>query len=435
MGMRVVVVAPGSRGDVQPYVALGKGLQAAGMPVRVVTTHDHEELVVSHGIEYWPVEIGMEEIVRNENMRKALENSNPILSIARMAGEIKKSGLHMAERALAACEGGGMLLAGISGGYLARSLSEKTRIPLVLAYNVPITPTREFAGALLPGLGSLFGGALNRLSHRLSLQMVWQAYRPVDRQVRGKLLGLPPAPPRGSIAVDGSDDQLVLYGISPSVIHPPADWNTARVHLTGYWFLDPPGGWKPPEALDRFLAAGSTPVYIGFGSMASRDPAATTDTVLQAVQRTGQRAIVHRGWGGMHAEGLPDSVLMVDSIPHAWLFPRMAAVVHHGGAGTTAAGLASGVPSIVVPFHGDQPFWGQRVAALGAGPAPIPRRKLNADRLARAIDAALSDAAMRGRAAELGTRIRAEDGIARAVSLIRLAVERGQERVGTHPAR
>jgi sterol 3beta-glucosyltransferase len=292
---RIVVVAPGSRGDVQPYVALGKGLQAAGMPVRVVTTHDHEELVVSHGLEYWPVEIGMEEIIRNENMRKALENSNPILSIARMAREIKKSGLHMAERALAACEGGGMLLAGISGGFLARSLSEKTGISLVLAYNVPITPTREFAGALLPGLGSFFGGALNWLSHWLSLQIVWQAYRPVDRQVRGKLLGLPPAPLMGPLRTDGSRDSPVLYGISPSVIRPPADWDAARVHLTGYWFLDPPGGWKPPEALDRFLAGGGPPVYIGFGSMASRDPEATAVTVLQAVNRAGQRAIIHRG--------------------------------------------------------------------------------------------------------------------------------------------
>jgi sterol 3beta-glucosyltransferase len=137
----------------------------------------------------------------------------------------------------------------------------------------------------------------------------------------------------------------------------------------------------------------------------------------------------------MHAEELPDSVFMIDSVPHSWLFPRVAAVVHHGGAGTTAAGLASGVPSIVVPFHGDQPFWGQRVAELGAGPAPIPRKKMTVGRLAAAIDAVLTDTAMRGRAAELGARIRSEDGIARAVYLIRQAVERGRERVGAHPAR
>jgi UDP:flavonoid glycosyltransferase YjiC (YdhE family) len=401
---QIVMVVPGSRGDVQPYVALGKGLRAAGMPVRVVTTHDHEELVVSHGLEYWPVEIGMEDIIRGENMRKALENGNPVLSIARMGGEIRKSGLHMAERALAACEGGGLLLAGFSGGYLAQSLSEKTGIPLVLAYNVPITPTR---------------GALNRLSHRLSLQIVWQAYRPVDRVIRAKLLHLPPAPRGGPIAVDGSGKAAVLYGISPSVIRPPADWDATRVHLSGYWFLDPPDGWKPAEALARFLAAGSPPVYVGFGSMSSKDPLATAATVLEAIRLAGQRAIVHRGWGGMHAEDLPDTVIMVDSVPHEWLFPRMVAVVHHGGAGTTAAGLASGVPSIVVPFHGDQLFWGQRVAALGVGPAPIPRKRLTGKALAHAIDAAVSDQPMRARAAELGARIRAEDGVGWAVALIR----------------
>ena len=131
----------------------------------------------------------------------------------------------------------------------------------------------------------------------------------------------------------------------------------------------------------------------------------------------------------MHAEDLPNTVFMVDSVPHAWLFPRMAAVAHHGGAGTTAPGLASGVPSIVVPFHGDQPFWGQRVAELGAGPEPIPRRKLTVDRLARAIDAAVTDTAMRQRAAGPGARIRTEDGVACAVSLMRGIAEHDRRRL------
>jgi UDP:flavonoid glycosyltransferase YjiC (YdhE family) len=152
--------------------------------------------------------------------------------------------------------------------------------------------------------------------------------------------------------------------------------------------------------------------------MGSRDPALTTDLVLQALSKTQQRAILLSGWGGLQKTDLPASVFMIDSIPHAWLFPRVAAVVHHGGASTTAAGLRAGVPSIVIPFLGDQYFWGQRVHGLGVGPAPIPRSKLTVDRLAQAIQEAVTNTAMRQRAAELGSKIQAEGGIANAVEII-----------------
>ncbi|MCX7030065.1 MAG: glycosyltransferase [Spirochaetes bacterium] len=422
-GKRIVIVAPGSRGDVQPYVALGKGLQDAGMPVRVVTSHDHEELVTSHGLEYRPVEAGIEDFIRTRKMREALEKGSLLTSMARLAQEVKRGGEQLARRTLTACEGMDMLLAGISGVFVARSISEKTGLPLVQAYNVPFTPTCEFPGALLPGFGPFFGGALNRLSHRLTRQIVWQAYRPVDRLVRRKVLGVPAAPPLGPFGPDAGQGMPVLYGISPSVIAPPRDWDGDRIHVTGYWFLEPAESWQPPDPLVRFLEAGSPPVYVGFGSMSSRNPGETAGIVLEALRRVGQRAVVLSGWGGLHAADLPDSVLMVDGVPHSWLFPRMAAVVHHGGAGTTAAGLRAGIPSVVVPFHGDQPFWGQRVAALGAGPVPIPRRNLTIEGLARAINAAVTDTAMRRRAADLGARISAEDGVARAVSLIRWAAD------------
>jgi sterol 3beta-glucosyltransferase len=152
--------------------------------------------------------------------------------------------------------------------------------------------------------------------------------------------------------------------------------------------------------------------------MSSRNPKETADLVLEAVARTGQRAIIHAGWGGLQRTDLPDSVLMVDGVPFSWLFPRVAAVVHHGGAGTTSAGLRAGVPSVVVPFFGDQPYWGQRVVDLGVGPAPIPRKKLTAERLVQAIQTAVTDQTMRQRAAELGAKIRAEDGVARAVAVV-----------------
>ena len=173
-----------------------------------------------------------------------------------------------------------------------------------------------------------------------------------------------------------------------------------------------------------FLEAGSPPVYIGFGSMSSREPEATTRLVIEALRRVGQRAILLSGWGGLQKTDLPDMVFMGESLPHAWLFPRVAAVVHHGGAGTTAAGLRAGVPSITVPFFGDQPFWGRRIAELGVGPEPIPRRRLTVERLASAIQQAVGDDGMRLRAAKLGARIRAEDGIAGAVEIIRQVEKR-----------
>jgi UDP:flavonoid glycosyltransferase YjiC (YdhE family) len=208
------------------------------------------------------------------------------------------------------------------------------------------------------------------------------------------------------------------------VIPKPPDWDD-RIHVTGYWFLDPADDWAPPSALLEFLQADPPPIYVGFGSMSSRKPEETADLILLALVRAKQRAIILSGWGGLHKADLPDTVFMVDSIPFSWLFPRVAAVVHHGGAGTTSAGLRAGVPSIVIPFFGDQPFWGQRVAELGVGPAPIPRRRLTVERLAQAIQEAVTDQTMRQRAAHLGSRIQAEDGIARAVAVVQQTEKRG----------
>jgi UDP:flavonoid glycosyltransferase YjiC (YdhE family) len=159
--------------------------------------------------------------------------------------------------------------------------------------------------------------------------------------------------------------------------------------------------------------------------MGSRNSEETADLVLNAIALTGQRAILQSGWGGLSKSDLPDTIFMVDSIPHSWIFPRVSAVVHHGGAGTTSAGLRAGVPSIVIPFFGDQPFWGRRIAELGVGPAPIPRKQLTVKRLADAIHRSLTDQLMRQRAADLGAKIRSEDGVANAVSIVQELEKRG----------
>jgi sterol 3beta-glucosyltransferase len=209
----------------------------------------------------------------------------------------------------------------------------------------------------------------------------------------------------------------MLYAYSEAVVPRPADWGE-HVAVTGYWFLDAPAGWPPPPGLLKFLADGPPPVYVGFGSMFMAGGAPMTTVVVKALELSGQRGVIATGWGGLTAEIGPDHVYFLEAVPHDWLFPRVAAVVHHGGAGTTGAGLRAGRPTVVCPLVGDQPFWGRRVAELGVGSAPLPRAKLTAERLAEAISAAVTDAKMQERAADLGERIRAEDGVARAVALI-----------------
>jgi sterol 3beta-glucosyltransferase len=414
--MRIAIIAMGTRGDVQPYLALGKGLKAAGHFVRLITHENFETLVKSHGLEFCPVKGNVQEVMESPEILKLLEQGNFLAINAYTSKIVKDISIDWARDGLIACQGMDLIIAGVGGLYLAISLAEKLRIPFLQAYIFPFTPTKAFPAILLPQSISRLGGTVNRLSHHLFRQVMWQGFQKADRSARQQVLNLPPAPFWGSYNSPILREYPTLYGFSPSVIPQPVDWHNTQV--TGYWFLDEAAEWTPPVALTNFLDSGAPPVYIGFGSMGSRKPAETADLVLDALDCTGQRAILQSGWGGLMKTNLPETVLMVDSIPHSWLFPRMAAVVHHGGAGTTAAGLRAGVPSIVIPFFGDQLFWGQRVAKLGVGTAPIPRKKLTVENLAQAIDRAVTDPVMRQRAANLGAKIQSEDGIANAVALV-----------------
>jgi len=187
--------------------------------------------------------------------------------------------------------------------------------------------------------------------------------------------------------------------------------------LTGYWFLPQPPAWQPPAVLQAFLAAGPPPVVITFGSiLGGRNPDQMTGLLAAALTQSGHRGLIYRGWGDLGNSPLPPTVLAIDAIPHDWLFTRCAAVVHHGGAGTTAAALRAGVPSVVVPVFGDQQLWAERICALGAGPSPLPRRQLTAARLATAIDQAVTQPALRSQAQRLQQALQTEDGVGAAVA-------------------
>jgi sterol 3beta-glucosyltransferase len=414
--MRIAIIAMGSRGDVQPYISLGKGLKAAGHSVRLLTHENFEQLVNSYGLEFWPARGNVQEIMESPKLRELLEKGNFLAISAYTSKMAQKAAIDWAEDGLAACQGMDLLVAGVGGMSVALALAEKLNLPLLQAYIFPFTPTNAFPAILLPPFVAKFGGFVNRLTHHLFRQVMWQGARKGDRLARKQVLGLPPAPFLGLYNSAAMQRYPVLYGFSPSILSKPADWKNTCI--TGYWFLDEADDWTPPAALLDFLDRGNPPVYIGFGSMGSRNPEQTADLVLEAIAMTGQRAILQSGWGGLSKNNLPDNVFIVDSISHSWLFPLVAAVVHHGGAGTTSAGLRAGVPTIIIPFFGDQPFWGRRVAELGVGTEPIPRKQLTAKKLATAIHRVVNDRAMCQKAADLGAKIRSEDGIANVVDII-----------------
>jgi len=426
--MRVRVIAVGSQGDVRPYVALGAGLRAAGHDVRVVTHPGFEDLVRGRGLDFAPVAGDPRDQADNRKLRALHDDGRNVFRWWRTFNEVDAPLMRKRLRdCWEACPDADVLVVSVLPYLLGYAMAEKLQVPLVRAFYFPVSPTRSYPPDFVPAWLRL-GDRLNLLSYHGQRQVLWQIARPwvarACREVLG-LEGLPRLEPFGDL---DRRQQLLLYCYSPAVAPPPSDWGS-WIDVTGYWFLDRSTDWSPPPALAEFLADGPPPVYVGgFGHMTNGDPTALARTVARALASTGSRAVVLTGWGGLPKEELPREIFAVDWVPFDWLFQRVAAVVHHGGAGTTAAGLRAGVPTIVVPFFLDQFFWGRRVFELGVGPRPIPRKRLETDTLAAAIRIATTDPDMRGRAAVLGARIRTEDGVARAVASFERHMGRSGER-------
>ena len=420
--MRLTIVTAGSRGDVQPYVALALGLQRQGHQVTVATHEHFRDFVTGWGVGFAPVAGDPQALLHGEIGQRWLATGRNVLEFLR---EVRRFAGTILEPALAdvvAATRDADAVVGSVLGLPVWHIAERRGIPMFAAPLQPVTPTREFAAIGLPARPRL-GPWLNQVSHHVAEQMLWQPLRGHVNRWRRDALGLPKERFLGPSRRMQEAGVPVLYGFSRHVVPPPGDWG-ANVHVTGWWFLDRPAGYVPPPALARFLADGPPPVYVGFGSMTPRDASVLTRLALDALERAGARGVLLRGWGGLGAGELPPWAISVGDVPHEWLLPRMAAVVHHGGAGTTGASLRAGVPSIVTPLFVDQPFWGRRVHELGVGPAPIMRRDLTADSLARAIGTSLADEAMRERASRLGESIRAEDGVRHAVEIIDAKLDR-----------
>ena len=250
--MRIAIIASGSRGDVEPYVALGKGLQAAGHVVRLVTHRDFESLVTSHGVEFWPVEGSVQDVAAKHGGADRERELPRHPGADGQRGPARRAGVD--EREPGRLSGHGPDRGRASAGCSWASLSaEKLGLPLLQAYYIPFTPTRAYPAFVIPKPPSALGTLPNRPSYQVARQMMWQAFRSADKAARREVLGLPAAPFFGPFNSDCVRGQPILYGYSPAVIPPPADWG-ADIHVTGYWFLDPAEDWTPDAALADFLA-------------------------------------------------------------------------------------------------------------------------------------------------------------------------------------
>jgi sterol 3beta-glucosyltransferase len=313
----------------------------------------------------------------------------------------------------AAAAGTDMLLTAFGPAPLSRLVAEGFGIPSVGAYLAPAVPTQEFPPPGWPGTSDL-GPAGNLAAGRELLGRAGFLYAEILPRLRTQL-GLPPATTPVPADAGPPEGWSICHGFSPAVLPRPADW-PAEVRVSGYWWPTRPAGWQPPVQLVDFLQAGPPPVFVGFGSMAPAHGEWLSDIVAAAVNRAGVRAVVQSGWAGLDPSG--DDILLVGDLPHDWLFPRMAAVIHHAGAGTTGAGLRAGIPAVPVPVLVDQPFWAARLHRLGIAPHPLPLHELTTDALAHALRSYLDQPAYRHRAAELARRVRADDGSAAVLALI-----------------
>jgi UDP:flavonoid glycosyltransferase YjiC (YdhE family) len=311
---------------------------------------------------------------------------------------------------------------------VASSIAEKLGVPYWIGAGQPLTPTRACAIPFFPQApGWLpFGrGLYHRSTYLWSAQLYWRLLLQPMNKARREVLDLPPMSPNWLYEQLRKQAIPMLYYFSPTVLPRPVDWNE-RNQLTGYWYLEDPLGalpnWRPSAELVKFLATGQPSIYVGFGSMHSRRSMQMTKIVLTTLEKTKQRAVLATGWGGIGEaicdRDLPENIFVLDYVPHDWLFPQLSAVVHHGGAGTMAAAVRAGIPAVIIPFFGDQPFWGQRFYELGVTPAPIPHKRLAVERLARAIHLATSDEAIHTRMQVLSERIREEHGVRRAIEII-----------------
>jgi sterol 3beta-glucosyltransferase len=414
--MKISILTYGSRGDLQPFLALAIALQKAGHMPTLAAPGCFTDQVGRYGIPFAALEGDPAEISRRINDA----GQNPLRMVRAIKGYVLGIAAQVARQALDACRGSELIVHSFlftTGGH---TFACELGIPDISVQTFPVfAPTRAFPNAAFAGVPA---GWMSYLSHWLTTQVFWyggnsgygrihKSFPELPRKLRWPFRATPERP-----------RTPMLCAWSPTVLPEPAEWSEG-IHVTGYFNINTGSDYRPPIELVDFLSAGESPICISFGSMVNRNAERIYQSVFDALAVVHRRAILLCGWGGDQGVKVPERVLIMDAAPHDWLFPRCRAVIHHGGAGTTAAGLRAGIPNIVVPFAADQPFWGKCVARLKAGPEPIRVKELTAGKLVEALNEA-ETMNIKKNACAVGRALRGEDGLGRAITLIEQEKER-----------
>ena len=416
--MRITILTYGSRGDFQPFLALAVGLQQAGHTPRLAGPARFAELAAEFHIPFSVLAGDPAEI----SVRFNEAGVNPVRIVRSIRDYVFDIAPQVTRDARAALAEAEMVIHSFlftTGGH---SFACELGIPDISVQTFPVfAPTRSFPNVVF---SSLPPGLFSYLTHWLVTQIFWYGGNTSQPHfTKSHPQDFPMKLYWPFRKMDDRQQTPLVFAYSTNVLPRPADWTSPHIHIPGYFFLDEPG-YKPTEELLEFLKAGEPPVCISFGSMLNRDAERIRQVVRDSLAQTGLRGVILTGWeGGSHPQVSSD-ILELEAASHAWLLPQCKAVVHHGGAGTTGAGLRAGIPNIVVPFAGDQPFWGKRVEALGAGPRPIPVKRLSTQGLSAALQQAVDDANMQKKAARIGEMIQAEQGVGEMIRLVETWAEK-----------
>jgi len=418
--MKVVITTVGSRGDLQPFISLGLGLKKAGYEVLIISAKNEEDFVRKYGLNFYALDVNIQELMEgNNHVQEFAKGSNPlkfIISHLKGSKNLKTLMIKTQREIWNACQDADLIVfhPGMPIGYFIAQVNHKKS---VLLNPFPVVATKDYPSILFYSLPRL-GRAFNSLTHAIFYKVFWALAKSAIVEFWKENVLTKVDFKTSPIQQQIISGRPVINAYSPLTFQPAAEWGN-NVQTVGSLIIENESNFIPPKELEDFIKNGEPPIFIGFGSMKDINSFTKTfEIISEAVTKTKQRAVIGLGWTKNSFSGtVPENIFLIENIPFSWLFPQMKLVVHHGGAGTTAAGLIAGKPTIIIPHIADQPGWGLRVYELGVGSKPISKKRLSAENLSKAIMFALQPEIVNA-ANQLGQSMRTENGIEKAIDII-----------------